>query len=235
MTRRLKFMGIAAALTSAVIVVTLGSIIVVSAFPADSGVKITVDRNIGPQATKDFKFANVPSPVKDDAGASAQLVLVDGEADGNGADLSALTDGLLPTYEDQPEANFFFNAGTPGGRFRMDLGSAIEIAAVNSYSWHPNSRGPQIYVLYASDGMDPKFNPAPKGNVDPIAVGWKWIANVDTRVQQGDNGGQYGVSITNTSGSLGKFRYLLFVCYATEADDDFGNTFFSEIDVIAKK
>jgi len=35
--------------------------------------------------------------------------------------------------------------------------------------------------------------------------------------------------------SLGKFRYLLFDCYVTETADEFGNTFYSEIDVIAKK
>ena len=227
--------GIAAAAIAAVLVVALGAFAVVSAIPAGTEVKITIDRNIGPQATRDFKFANVPSPVKDDAAAKSALMLVDGEIDGNGADLGALTDGLLPNYEDQPESNFFFYVGTPGGRFRMDLGATIEIAQVNSYSWHPNSRGPQVYALYASDGADPKFNPAPKGNIDPTTAGWKWIATVDTRIQQGDNGGQYGVSIANTSGSLGKFRYLLFACYSTEADDDFGNTFYSEIDVIAKK
>jgi len=34
---------------------------------------------------------------------------------------------------------------------------------------------------------------------------------------------------------LGKFRYLLFSVFQTEVDDEFGNTFYSEINVIAKK
>jgi hypothetical protein len=55
---------------------------------------------------------------------------------------------------------------------------------------------------------------------------------VDTRPRQGEGGGQYGVSITDASGVLGKYRYLLFVCVATEADDDWGNTFYSEVDVV---
>jgi len=42
------------------------------------------------------------------------------------------------------------------------------------------------------------------------------------------------VSIKSSSGSLGRFRHLLFVCAVTETDDDWGNTFFSEIDVIGK-
>jgi hypothetical protein len=215
--------------------------------PNAEGIVITVDHNVGKDATREFKFAHVPSPGGDDAAMRATLTLVAGEVDENSGGLSRLTDGRVPTEEDEPEANFFFDAGTWGGRFRMDLGSAIEIAAVNSYSWHPNTRGPQVYVLYASDGADPNFDPAPKTKVDPTSVGWRRVASVDTRPKQGNGtlapasalvdqfGGQYGVSITHASGSIGKFRYLLFDCFETEADDDWGNTFYSEIGVVAKK
>ncbi len=197
--------------------------------------KVTFDHNSNATATGAFKFKNVPSPAKNDAGANAKLTLVDGEIDDNGADLGALTDGSLPTEEDQPAANFFFNAGTSGGRFSLDLGSVIEIAQVNSYSWHPNTRGPQLYKLYASDGSDSKLNLAPKRGIDPATYGWKLIAVINTLGREGEDGGQYGVSITDPRGSLGKFRYLLFDCYPTEAADPFGNTFYSEIDVIARK
>ena len=205
------------------------------ALTAPAQVKVTVDHNPGSNATPDFKFKNVPSPVKDNAATQAKLKLVVGAKDDNGADLSVLTDGLLPTEQDQPAANFFFNAGSDGGRFLMDLGAAIEIAQVNSYSWHPDTRGPQIYALFASDGTTAKFNLEPDAKTDPTSCGWKLIASVDTRPKQGDSGGQYGVSITDASGSLGKFRYLLFDAVPTESDDAWGNTFFSEIDVVAKK
>jgi len=205
------------------------------ALRASAQVKVTVDHNTGSNATPDFKFKNVPSPAKDDAATQAKLKLVVGAKDDSGADLSALTDGLLPTEQDQPAANFFFNAGSDGGRFLMDLGTAIEIAQVNSYSWHPDTRGPQIYALFASDGTTAKFNLEPDAKTDPTSCGWKLIASVNTRPKQGDSGGQYGVSITDASGSLGKFRYLLFDAVPTESDDAWGNTFFSEIDVIAKK
>jgi hypothetical protein len=198
-------------------------------------IKVTSDHNPNATATSAFKFKNVPAPAKDDAAATAKLLLLDGELDPNGASLSALIDGHLPTEEDQPEANLFFNAGTGGGRFRMDLGSVIEVAQINTYSWHPNTRGPQVYRLWASDGADPKFNAEPKGHIDPTTVGWKLIAVVDTRAKEGDDGGQYGVSVADSSGSLGKYRYLLFDCYVTETADDFGNTFYSEVDVVAKK
>jgi hypothetical protein len=52
--------------------------------------------------------------------------------------------------------------------------------------------------------------------------------------QQGEDGGQYAVSIRDTSGSLGRYRYLLFDCYVTELYDNRGNTFYNEIDVIEK-
>ncbi|HMJ25655.1 MAG TPA: hypothetical protein VK475_07490 [Pyrinomonadaceae bacterium] len=203
-------------------------------FTAQSQVKVTTDHNSNGTATSAFKFKNVPSPAKNDAAAKAKLLLVEGEADGNSAELGALIDGALPTEEDQPAANFFWNAGTGGGRFQMDLGSVIDIAQINTYSWHPNTRGPQVYRLWASDGADPKFNAAPKTNIDPATIGWKLIAVVDTRSKEGEDGGQFGVSITGPNGSLGKFRYLLFDCYVTETADEFGNTFYSEIDVIAR-
>jgi hypothetical protein len=196
---------------------------------------VTVDHNPNSAANRDFKFKNVPSPAKDDAASTAKLILVDGDLDANGADLVAVTDGLLPTDRDEPAANFFFNAGTGGGRFRFEFLTAIDMSQVNTYSWHANSRGPQIYKLYGSDGLDPKFNANPARTVDPSSVGWTLIASVNTVSAQGFEGGQYGVSITNPSGSLGKYRHLLFDCYVTETNDDFGNTFYSEIDVIEKK
>jgi len=202
---------------------------------AQTQVKITAEHNSVATATKAFNFKTVPPPATDDAAAKAKLLLVDGDLDPNGADLSALTDGVLPVDEDEPARNLFFNAGTGGGRLSMDLGSAIEIARVSTYSWHPNTRGPQVYKIWASDGMDPKFNSAPKGTIDPTTCGWKFIAVVDTRAKQGDDGGQHGVSLTDASGSLGKYRYLLFDFYVTETGDDFGNTFYSEVDVVAKK
>jgi hypothetical protein len=203
--------------------------------PARAQVKITIDRNAGNSATTDFKFATVPSPSANDNATRAHVTLIDGVIDSNSAGLAALTDGVLPTHEDQPESNFFFEAGTAGGRIRIDLGRAMDVSEVNTYSWHPDSRAPQVYNLYASDGSAPNFDPTPKDETMPADVGWKLIAKLDTRVEYGENGGQYGVSISDAGGSLGKYRYLLFDCGPTEFDDGFGNTFYSEVDVIAKK
>ena len=46
----------------------------------------------------------------------------------------------------------------PTQRLQVDLGSAIEIKQVNTYSWHAKERGPQVYALFGSDGTDAGFD-----------------------------------------------------------------------------
>ncbi len=212
---------------------SIASVLLSLTLAAPAQVKVTFDRNTL-EASPVFKFRHVPAPTKDNAASGAKLKLVVGQTDGNSPGVKALTDGILPTNEDDPAANFFFSDGSDGGRFLLDLGRSIAVAQVNTYSWHPDTRGPQVYNLFASDGSDPKFNPEPDANTDPATCGWKLIATVDTRSDE-DDGGQYGVSITDNSGPLGQFRYLLFDTVPTETDDNWGNTFFSEINVIAAK
>ena len=203
-----------------------------SALLCHGEIKTVVNHNPNESATSAFKFKELPSPSKTDAAKDAKFTIVDGERDENGGELDKLNDGKTPTEEDEPAENFFFNAGTPGGRLLVDLGKATEIRQVNTYSWHPNTRGPQVYTLYASDGAATDFNNKPKG-VDPEKSGWKLLAKVDTRPKEGVGGGQYAVSTSSSDGPIGKFRYLLFDMSKTESDDQFGNTFYSEIDVIA--
>jgi hypothetical protein len=195
-------------------------------------IKTTVEYNPGDSAKAGFKFKNVPAPSRNDAATAAKFTLADGRRDANGGALDKLHDGQLPEEGDQPSENFFFAQNTDGGRIVADLGSALEVKVVNTYSWHSGPRGPQVYQLYASDGKAADFNAAPKKGTDPEKCGWKLITKVDTRPKQGDGGGQYGVSITNTDGILGQYRYLLFDISRTEADDPFGNTFYSEIDIV---
>jgi len=195
-------------------------------------VKVTVDYNGNDEATAEFNFKTGPSPSANDAATAAKFTIVDGAADGNGGGLEKLNDGKLPENSDDPAENFFFRAGSDGGRLQLNLGKLIAIKQVNTYSWHPGTRGPQIYKLFASDGAAEKFNAAPKRGTAPDQCGWKLIASVNTKPKAEEGGGQYGVSIADSDGNLGQFRYLLFDIVATEHDDPFGNTFFSEIDVV---
>ena len=195
-------------------------------------VKTVVEHNEGDRASPKFKFKTVPSPSKTDAATKARFSIVFGERDPNGGDVDKLHDGRLPSEQDEPAENFFFNAGTEGGRLLLDLGGVSDVKQVNTYSWHPDTRGPQVYKLYAADGRAEGFNARPGKGTDPVKAGWKRVASVDTRPKAGEGGGQYGVSVSDSDGALGKYRYLLFDVSRTEDADPFGNTFYSEIDVI---
>jgi hypothetical protein len=201
---------------------------------ASGETKITMDRNSNDEAGPAFKFQHVPPPSKNDSGTGAKFTVIDGDGDAAGGDLSRLNDGALPKEEDSPGDNFFFAAGTDGGRVLVDLNHAIEIKQVNTYSWHPSDRGPQVYELYASDGSSADFNAHPGNGKDPATCGWELKGKVDTRKLSDNAGGQYGVSVSDSSGTLGKYRYLLFVIHETENNDTFGNTFYSEVDIVGK-
>ncbi len=185
---------------------------------AFAAVQVVNERN---DLTTDFRFKLVPAPARNDAAAQAVFTLIAGQKDANSGGLDTLHDGQLPRTEDAPRENFFFAAGTAGGQVQIDLGRVLAIKQVNTYSWHNGDRGPQVYTLYAS-------------NTQAAAPDhWKQIAHVDTRPKGDEPGGQYGVSISDSTGSLGPYRYLLLDIAPTETNDPFGNTFFSEIDVLA--
>ncbi len=194
-------------------------------------VRTTVDRVPGDGATAAYRFGSVPPPAGDDL-ASAAKFSIDGERDGNGGTLDVLHDGKAASNQDDPAGSFFFEAGTAGGRIRIDLGAARAVGQINTYSWHTDSRAPQVYKVYVADGQRAGFDADPKPTADPSKAGWTLLASVDTR-PEGD-GGQVGVSLANADKSpLGTFRYLLLAVSRTESRDPFGNTFFGEIDVVA--
>jgi Peptidase of plants and bacteria len=181
-----------------------------------------------------FKFDAVPPPAINDAGSKAAFSLVTGERDRNGADFAVLSDGKVPAGNDEPSANFFFRGGTKRGRIAVDLGEPLPLQSVATYSWHTGVRGPQVYKLYAADGSAKEFTKAPAEEADPASCGWTLLASVDTRPKNGEGGGQHGVSIALEGGTPpAAFRYLLFDVQPSHDRDDFGQTFFSEIDIIA--
>ena len=194
--------------------------------------RIDTEINLGDQATADFEFEKLPAPSTADAGNGAKFKVVAGRRDANGGQLRALNDGKLPTNADDPGRNIFLAAGSKGGRVLADLGKATSIRRINAYSWHPGSRGSQVYAVYGDDLNAGTFDVASAANDDLAAAGWKLIAKVDTRPSEGELGGQHGVSIYDSQGnSIGNHRHLLFVIENTENDTPFGQTFFSEIDV----
>ena len=199
-------------------------------------ITITTALNGPDKATPAFKFKNVPSPATNDAATKATFTIIDGARNPAGGDLAKLHDGKMPAADDQRPENFSFKDGTKRARLLVDLGAAIEIKQVNTYSWHPGSRAPQAYTLYASDGAAPDFDPRPKNATDPETRGWKRIAQVDTRPPPDSGktkgGGQHAVSISDTDGPIGHLRYLLFEISPSSQTDTAAQTFYSEIDVL---
>jgi len=204
------------------------TLILLTAAAARAEVKVVIDRS----DAAEFQENGVPAPSQNDAASKAKFSLIDGRRDSNSGPLEVLRDGRLPTKGDQPESNFFFDQKLDGGRIAIDLGHAIDVKQVNTYSWHPGRRGPQVYTLYAADGLARDFDGQPKKGREPTKCGWRLLTAVDTRPKSGEGGGLYGVSIADSVGIIGKYRYLLFDIFQTENDDSFGNTFYSEIDVV---
>lgn len=198
----------------------------------DAAVRVVVAHNDSGCATAAFKFKDVPPPSADDAATTATFTIVSGRADPNA--LNRLHDGKVPVWENEPGDNFAFE-GKEGGRLLVDIGRSIDIGQVNTYSWHCLTRAPQVYVLYASNGTAGNFQPKPVKGQLPEECGWDRIAAVDTRPSSGDTSGQYGVSVSASAGSIGHYRYLLFDILPAETDDDWGNTFYSEIDVVTRE
>jgi hypothetical protein len=104
--------------------------------------------------------------------------------------------------QDQPARIFSLMPALRAGELLPTWANVRDIKQVNTYSWHPGSRGPQVYKLYASDGTASDFKAKPVG-VDPEKNGWKLVAQVDNR-RDGNNGGQYGVSISDSERHSGE-------------------------------
>lgn len=201
--------------------------------PALAQVQMRVEHHPPEKARRNSAFVTVPnlSP-QNNVARDAIFSVVEGNVGRLSGGLSVLNDGNLADSADAPKANFFFDYGSLEGRFRADLHKPIPVAEIRTYSWHKSDRGPQLYKVYGSDGSAANFNPAPAIGVNPTHCGWTLIANVDTRPTHDPVGGQYAVSIADSSGTLGTYRYLLFATFVTETHDDWGHTFFSEIEVI---
>ncbi len=194
-------------------------------------VRVITEVNRAESATPEFRFKGIMSPTVTDVGGLAKVKVALGIRDPKGGSVACLTDGRLPRNEDDPANNFFFS-GDRGGRLLFDLGEARDLQQINTFSWHPDVRGSQVYHLYAAPdtsviGDLENFNPA---SADSI---WIHLADVDTRENGTPRGGQYGVSVQDSDGAdLGRYRYLLFSVETTATKRRFSQTFFSEIEVI---
>jgi hypothetical protein len=140
------------------------------ASPAE--VRVTHER-IAPEAAEAaFEPKTIPRPALNDAAAEATFRVLQGNPDPNGGEVAVLRDGRVPDDEDAPRRNFFFRAGSGGGRLLVDLHEVRSVARVSSYSWHGGERGPQVYDLYGASGSAAGFRLEAGDSPDPTTVGW---------------------------------------------------------------
>lgn len=175
-----------------------------------------------------FVFPTIKRPAINDAGSQGKWFVLKGKPDDNSAAITVLNDGTFTDSDDSPAENFFFAAGTDGGSVVVDLGSVQSMEQIVSYSRHASTRAPQVFTVWTATGQEPNFSATSKA--DPAQSGWKSLAKVDSRTLP--RGSQHAVSITADNKTLGDVRFVRFDITATENRDAFGNTFFSEIDIL---
>ena len=133
----------------------------------------------------------------------AKAISVEGFArPANGVDLANLFAKDLPSGNADAKRNVWTQDGE--GRWLVDLQRPVEIARINTYSWHKAERAPQIFTLWGSAA---ELAPDARGK-DMGAAGWKRIAAVDSKPL--GEGGRHGSSILALGHSLGTYRWLLW-------------------------
>lgn len=179
------------------------------------------------QDDKGFVSETSAAPAVNDAAATATFKIVAGKKDPNSGPLEVLNDGKIPSDSDQPESNFFF-AGP--GRILVDLGKALDVASIASYSWHNGSRSGQMYEVFAADGTATDFKAEPAAEIDPKTCGWTSLGTVDTTSK---SPGQHAATLTPETGkTLANCRYVLLDIKPNPKEGQFNDTFFSEIDIV---
>ena len=82
--------------------------------------------------------------------------------------LAALNDGAVPAPKTSPAATSSSPPAPKAAGCSSTSASRRDVKQVNTYSWHPAARGPQVYKLYASRRLRPRLRrPSPSTDTDP--------------------------------------------------------------------
>lgn len=208
----------------------------------EPGEKKILTRIEAGDGTAAFRFPTIPPPSADDyadrsrgvASLRVTLGTLGRDAGRLGGAAEVLLDGVGQSKQDSPQESVYF-APDGKGTIVMDLGQAVAVRRIHSYSWHQHEaiaahreRAKQGFTLYGWSGDD-----APDFSRDPSEdAGWTRIARVNTdeslHVEKRlDRPAQQACAITAESGDIGRFRYLLWEVR--------GGTFYGEIDVLAEQ
>ncbi len=148
-------------------------------------------------------------------------------AGADGENLPRLLDGMRARNHDDTERCAWLDG--PHARVLVDLGQTIDVARVDTFSWHRDVRAPQRFTLWA-DMRDDGAHRETATAKDLANAGWTRLASIDTT--QFGNGGSQASSVVSRKGSLGRVRRLLWQLECPSSGGNYG-TFISEIDVHA--
>ncbi len=140
--------------------------------------------------------------------------------------LPGLNDGQLARNHEDLDRNVWYDGQ---GRFSVDLQKSMNIAAINTFSWHRYERAPQYFTLWGSNESE---KPSTIFDEAENAEGWAFLGLVNTSsINYGgvhlNYGGVHASSLRGSNGQLGPYRHLLWI-----AEDTTHGTFFTEIDVL---
>jgi quinoprotein glucose dehydrogenase len=134
------------------------------------------------------------------------------EAGAQGAQLPRLNDGKLSSGDDKAAQSVWFEQHE--SRFVLDLGEIVDVGRVDTFS---DYKAAQNYILWGAVGGQ---------RPDPTAInpagGWVKLGAVNSG-HLGD-GGKHASAVFNETGSLGKFRWLMW-------QSKRGSTYFNEVAV----
>jgi len=152
-------------------------------------------------------WTTVPNNTTGDVALGKTVTLCDGSLQGDSQPVSALTDGLWQTSNDNP-AHSVYVAWAGNARVSIDLTQTPAITEIDTWSWHSGVRAPQEYYVWgaaspSATGTGLTFASYAFGGTGLAGAGYTLIGHVAT----GTASGQW---TTQFSGSIGSYRYLVF-------------------------
>jgi hypothetical protein len=219
--------------------------------PGDAGIFAVIESG---DDTAAFTFPTIAPPsCTDYADASqhhATIRVAEGKLAPDSGPVELLLDGKGQSNADSPHESVFF-ANNQKGKVLLDLGKAVQVRKINSFSWHTcatvpvetdryDTRATQHYNLYGYAGDHP-----PPSEDDLVSAGWTLISRVNTDAffsvpPVKNRPKQQGVSIMAANGDVGRYRFLLWDVHPTHVipfpphSEQDQNTFFGEVDVYAE-
>jgi len=171
-------------------------------------------------------WTTVPNTTTDDVALGKTVTLCDGTLNSNSQPVSALTDGLWQTSNDNP-GNSVFGSDFTSYRVSIDLANSYTVSEIDAWSWHKDYRAPQEYYVWgaaspSTTGTSLKFNTYAFGG-GLASAGYTMLGHVMT-------GTANGKWTTRLSGSIGSYRYLVFDIAPAPVSPHLG-TFLGEIAV----